>query len=150
MAISPDGSQLAYVANYQLYLKSMSEMSSQAIQGGEVWMATMNPVFSPDSRSLAFYSSADKALKRMAVTGGGAVTIAAIGAPFGLSWPTDDVILIGQGARGIVRVPASGGTPETIVAVADGELAQGPMCRRQRGRRCLGTGEDRCSISDIG
>lgn len=97
-ADSPDGSQLAYVANYQLYLKSMSEMSSQAIQVGEFGMATMNPVFSPDSRSLAFYSSADKALKRMAVTGGGAVTIAAIGAPFGLSWPTDDVILIGQGS----------------------------------------------------
>mgnify|MGYP000278569175 CR=1 FL=1 len=122
VAIAPDGSQLVYVANNRLYLKPMSEMSSIAIQGTEIAPGVMNPVFSPDSRSIAFYSNADKTLKRIAVSGGAAVTIGAIdAAPFGVSWGTDDELLIGQGARGIVRLSASGGKAETIVTVKENE-----------------------------
>jgi len=127
VAIAPDGSQLVYVANNRLYLKPMSEMSSIAIQGTEIAPGVMNPVFSPDSRSIAFYSNADKTLKRIAVSGGAAVTIGAIdAAPFGVSWGTDDELLIGQGARGIVRLSASGGKAETIVTVKENEQAHGP------------------------
>ena len=126
VAIAPDGSQFVYVANYRLYLKPMSEMSSLFIQGTEIAQGVVNPVFSPDSRSIAFYSNADKTLKRIAVSGGAAVTIGAIDIPYGISWEPDNQILIGQGAKGIVRVSASGGKPETVIAVKDGELAHGP------------------------
>ncbi|MEO8681213.1 MAG: protein kinase [Vicinamibacterales bacterium] len=126
VSIAPDGSQFVYVANNRLYLKPMAEMSSLFIQGTEVATGVMSPVFSPDSRSIAFYSNTDKTLKRIAVSGGAAVTIGAIDAPFGISWGTDNEILIGQGAKGIVRISASGGKPETIVTVKEGEQAHGP------------------------
>ena len=126
ISIAPDGSQFVYVANNRLYLKPMSEMSSLFIQGTEMAQGIMNPVFSPDSRSIAFYSVADNTLKRIAISGGTAVTIAAIEQPFGISWGTDDKILIGQGTKGILRVSASGGKLETVIAVKDGELAHGP------------------------
>ncbi|MSO52787.1 MAG: hypothetical protein EXQ51_10330, partial [Acidobacteria bacterium] len=113
------------MANNRLYLKPMAEMSSVFIQGTEIAQGVMNPVFSPDSRSIAFYSNADKTLKRIAVSGGAAVTICEVDAPYGLSW-TDNEILIGQGAKGIVRVSASGGQPETIVTVKEGEITHGP------------------------
>jgi len=126
VSVAPDGSQFVYVANNRLYLKPMAEVSSLFIQGTEITTGVLNPVFSPDSRSIAFYSNADKTLKRIAVSGGAAVTICSIDAPFGISWGTDNEILIGQGAKGIVRVSASGGKPETIVAVKDNEVAHGP------------------------
>jgi Tol biopolymer transport system component/predicted Ser/Thr protein kinase len=126
LSIAPDGSQFVYVANNRLYLKPMAEMSSLLIQGTEIAQGVMNPVFSPDGRSIAFYSSADRTLKRIAVSGGAAVTIGAIDPPYGISWEMDNEILIGQGAKGIVRVSANGGKPETIIAVDDAEQAHGP------------------------
>ena len=75
VSIAPDGSQFVYVANNRLYLKPMRELSSIFIQGTEITEGVLNPVFSPDSRSLVFYSGADKTLKRIAVSGGAPVTI---------------------------------------------------------------------------
>ena len=76
VAISPDGAQMVYAANTRLYLRSMSELEARAIPGTERHRRSVtNPVFSPDGRSVAFWSSADQTLKRIAVTGGAAVTI---------------------------------------------------------------------------
>jgi hypothetical protein len=63
------------------------------------------------------------------VTGGAAVTICRAGAVLGLSWAHDGSILFGQeqGAKGILRVPANGGTPEVVVAVKGREDAHGPQ-----------------------
>ena len=36
-------------------------------------------------------------------------------------------IVVGQGSKGIMRVSANGGKPETIVSVKDDELAHGPQ-----------------------
>jgi serine/threonine-protein kinase len=127
VSISPDGSQFVYVADFRLYLKPMRELSSTAIPGSEIAKSVLNPVFSPDSKSLAYWSSTDKMLKRIAVTGGSPVIIAALEAPFGMSWGPDDKILVGQGLKGIVQVSANGGKPETIVSVKQNELAHGPQ-----------------------
>ena len=51
------------------YLRSMSDFEARPIPGTD---AAINPVFSPDGQSLAFWS--DSALKRIAVSGGAAVT----------------------------------------------------------------------------
>ena len=85
-----------------------------------------SPVFSPDSRSVAFWSSADQTLKRVAVSGGAAVTICRADQPFGMSWGTDGIVF-GQANKGIMRVSANGGTPEVLVGVKDGEQAYGPQ-----------------------
>src|SRR5205823_6897938 len=96
------------------------------IQGTESGNAAVNPVFSPDGQSIAF-ASADGSLKRIAVSGGAAVTICQSQLPYGISWGADDKIVFGQATKGILRVSAAGGQPETIVAVKDDELAHGPQ-----------------------
>src|SRR5207237_1358533 len=88
--------------------------------------AVLNPVFSPDGRSIAFWSSADQSLKKIAVTGGAAVTLCPAEGPLGMNW-TADGILFGQGPKGIMRISANGGKPETIVSVKGDETAHGPQ-----------------------
>ena len=48
-------------------------------------------------------------------------------APWGPSWGPDDTIVYGQGSEGIWRIPASGGAPENIIKVDEGQLAYGPQ-----------------------
>ena len=127
LSISPDGTQFVYEANRRLYLKQMGELDSIFIQGTEDAQGLRNPVFSPDGRSIAFYSLSDLSFKRIAVSGGAAVTICHGDNPFGISWGPDDQILLGAGIKGILRVSANGGTPETIVKVQVGEEAYGPQ-----------------------
>jgi serine/threonine-protein kinase len=127
VAISPDGSQFVYVANFRLYLKPMRDLSSTAIPGSEIAKSVLNPVFSPDNKSIAYWSNTDKTLKRIAVTGGAPVPIAALDSPVGMSWGQDNEILVGQALKGIVRVSANGGKPETIISVKQNELAHGPQ-----------------------
>src|SRR5262249_48746530 len=47
------------------------------------------------------------------------------GPPYGASWERDGTIVYGQ-ADGAYRVPAGGGTPEKIMAVAEAERVYGP------------------------
>jgi serine/threonine protein kinase len=124
LAISPDGTQVVFVANQRLYLRSMSESEPRAIVGTETSGAATSPVFSPDGQFLAFWSGADRTLKRIAVTGGTAMTICQADALFGLTWGADG-ILFGQ-TKGIMRVAAEGGTPELLVTV-NGEQVYGPQ-----------------------
>ena len=127
LAISPDGTQVVYVANGRLYLRAMSALEATPIPGTD--SAPENPAFSPDGRSIVFGARADNALKRIAVTGGAAVTICQAGAVLGLSWAHDGSIFFGQeqGAKGILRVSANGGTPEVVIAVKGREDAHGPQ-----------------------
>jgi serine/threonine-protein kinase len=83
-------------------------------------------VFSPDSRSIAFYAQSDHTFKKIAVSGGAAVTICQADTPTGVSWNTDG-IAFGQGSKGIMRVSANGGQPEVLASVKNGELAYGPQ-----------------------
>jgi serine/threonine-protein kinase len=128
VAISPDGTLFMYVANNRLYLKPMRELNAIAVAGTEIAQGgVINPVFSPDGRSLAYFSVADRTFKRIAVSGGAAVTICQADLPFGMSWGPDDQLVFGQGAKGIMRVSAKGGKPETIVTMKDNEAAHGPQ-----------------------
>jgi serine/threonine-protein kinase len=125
IAISPDGTQMVYVANGRLHLRSISELEARAIPGTEISQGVAHPVFSPDGRSIAFWSG-DQTLKRIAVTGGAAVTICPADSPFGVSWDTEGIIF-GQGSKGIMRVSANGGEPQLLVSVEGQELAHGPQ-----------------------
>jgi hypothetical protein len=127
IAISPDGTQMVYVANQALYLRSMSETEARPIVGAEVIPGGgANPVFSPDGQSIAFHSGVDQTLKRIAVNGGAAGTICPADAPYGMSWGTDGIVF-GLGSIGIMRVSANGGQPERLVSVKADELAHGPQ-----------------------
>jgi eukaryotic-like serine/threonine-protein kinase len=127
LSISPDGSQIVYVANNSLYVKSMTARDAQLVAGTNSQGGVTNPVFSPDGKSIAFWSGQDQTLKRIPVGGGTAQTLCQAANPHGMSWGTDDTIVFGQGAAGIRRVRATGGTAETIVTMNSGEQAHGPQ-----------------------
>jgi serine/threonine-protein kinase len=124
VAISPDGSQFAYVANGRLYLRPLAALDATPIPGTEESEGVLNPVFSPDGRSIAFWSP--NTIKRISIGGGPAVTICEASRPYGISWH-GDTILFGQGGEGIKQVSASGGKPQTLVTVRPGEIADGPQ-----------------------
>jgi eukaryotic-like serine/threonine-protein kinase len=125
LTISPDGRQVIYAANQRLYLRSMSELDERPIAGTDSSPAT-TPVFSPDGQSIAFWSGAERAIKRVAVAGGTAATICEADAPAGMTWDADG-LAFGQSQRGIMRVSADGGAPEVLVAVKPGEAAFAPQ-----------------------
>ena len=54
VAVSPDGTKIAYAATSQLYLRPMGAVESTPIPGTE---GATNPFFSPDSQSLGFWSA---------------------------------------------------------------------------------------------
>jgi Tol biopolymer transport system component len=125
VAISQDGTQIVYEANRRLYHRLMSEVDARPIPGTDTLGTVANPVFSPDGRSVAFGSS-DGTLKKIAVSGGAAVTICPADGPFGMSWGADGIVF-GQGTKGIMRVSANGGKPELLVGVKGDEEAHGPQ-----------------------
>jgi serine/threonine-protein kinase len=128
VAISPDGSKVVYVANGQLWVRSMGDLDPRPIAGTEAGLGGVsNPTFSPDGQSIAFGSGSDFTIKRAVVNGGPPITICPVRIdPTGMSW-TGETIFYGQGTNGIMRVSANGGTPEQVVTVDDGWSAHGPQ-----------------------
>jgi serine/threonine-protein kinase len=124
LAISPDGMSVVYVANNQLYLRRMAEMEARPIPGTD--QDVNSPFFSPDGQWVGFYSFQDSTLKKIAITGGAAVTLCAATNPFGVSWDGDSIIF-GQGANGILVVAANGGKPEVWARPESGEVASSPQ-----------------------
>ena len=128
--ISPDGTQMVYVANQRLYLRLMSEFDARPIPGAEL-SGIGNPIFSPDGRSLAVSATNSGepdagSILALPVRGGVPVTICPADAVSGMSWGVNGIVF-GQGRKGIMRVSASGGQPELLLRVKDGELAHGPQ-----------------------
>jgi Tol biopolymer transport system component len=69
--------------------------------------------WSPDSRYIAF--NAGGKIKKINVAGGPPLTICSTsGQAMGGSWNSQDDIIFGSFGRGIMRVPASGGTPSQL------------------------------------
>jgi Tol biopolymer transport system component len=126
VAISPDGSNLVYVANNRLYLRPLAGLEPRVIAGSETSTGVLNPVFSPDGQTLTFWNGDDDTLKRLALSGGTAVTICPAEAPFGMHWDETGIVF-GQAAKGILRVSPNGGVPEVIATVASDEMASLPQ-----------------------
>jgi serine/threonine-protein kinase len=127
IAVSPAGTHIVYTANRRLYLRSLSDLQVRPITGGaDNPGGPVNPVFSPDGRSIAYFELGDRTIKRIALSGGAAVTVCEADTPFGMSWD-GDTIFFGQGSKGIMRVSANGGKPERVASVETGELAHGPQ-----------------------
>jgi serine/threonine protein kinase len=157
VAISPDGTQMVYVANRRLYLRPMGQLEAKAIPGSDEPRGVTSPVFSPDGRSIAFFDNAELVLKRIAVTGGAAVTICQARNPWGMSWDSTGIIY-GEGSQGILRVSPNGGNPEVLATVKNGEVAAHPQMlpgagrnvHTHDGRKRLGPGADCRANAKIG
>ena len=127
VTISPNGSHIAFVANNRLYLRSLADTEVRPIAGTEVnGGAIYSPVFSPDSRSIAYVNSLDRTLKRIALSGGASVTVCPIETiPWGLSWDASGIVF--EMRNGVFRVSANGGKPEQLIAAKPGEVLRNPQ-----------------------
>jgi serine/threonine-protein kinase len=126
LALSPDGTQIAYVAAASgLYLRSLSSGESKPIRGAEDNLIT-EPVFSPDGQSIVFCALSDRMVKRVPIAGGAPVTICEAAFGYGLSWGSDGILFV-ERDKGIMRVDPEGGTPTVLVALNDGEAVQRPQ-----------------------
>ena len=124
--MSPAGTHIVYLANGRLHLRSLFDLEVRPITGADNLGMQTNPVFSPDGRSIAYFEQGDRTIKRIALSGGAAVTVCEADTPLGMSW-NGDTIFFGQGSKGIMRVSANGGKPETVASVNAGEVAHGPQ-----------------------
>ncbi len=112
VAISRDGARIAFVAGNRLNLRTMNDFEIKPIQGTENLGNITEPVFAPDGESIAFWAAADSTLKRVAVSGGAAVTICQAENPYGMTWGEDGIVFASSTSKGIMRVAPNGGTPE--------------------------------------
>ena len=128
VAISPDGTLIAFVAERRLNLRRIGAPAIMPIRGSENEEGVNSPAFSPDGTSIAFYSNGDGMIKRIAVGGGSAVPLCAALNPTGLSWDTTGIVFgqLNAEIRQVLRVPSSGGKPQVLVTLPPDEIPDGP------------------------
>ena len=123
LAVAPDGSSLVYVSRPaaevqgRLLLRRVDRTEAVPLSGTE---GAANPFYSPDASSVGFF--ADGRLKTVSLADGEVRTLVP-GAGLGGTWSRDNTIVFsGTGfIDGLMRVSASGGTPEALTRLADGE-----------------------------
>jgi Tol biopolymer transport system component/tRNA A-37 threonylcarbamoyl transferase component Bud32 len=120
--ISPDGRLLAFRGidtngNAQLWVRPMDSVEARPLAGTEGAKDDARPIWSPDSRYVAFFVG-DK-LKKVPVAGGPAQTICDADGADG-SWSTSGEILYdGVATAPLMQVSASGGIAKPAVSVDD-------------------------------
>ena len=120
MALSPDGTEIAFVANQNrvpmLWVRPLDAAESRVLAGTE---GASFPFWSPDGRTIGFFAS-DR-LKRIDVAGGTVLVIADAPNARGGTWSADGVILFVSGVTApIKRVPARGGPAESVTQLNAG------------------------------
>jgi hypothetical protein len=117
IALSPDGSKLAFVATVagltpQLWVRPLDSTAAQPLAGSD---DASFPFWSPDSRSLGFFAQAK--LKIIDASGGAVQTLADAPQPRGGAWGADGTILYAPNPTSpLLRIPAAGGTPSPVIS----------------------------------
>jgi eukaryotic-like serine/threonine-protein kinase len=124
LALSPDGTRIVYSSDSRLFSRSLGEFEARALPGTEGDLNISSPAFSPDGRSVAYFS--DRMLKRVGLDGAAPVPLCPADSPSGLTWDSTG-ILYGQGAKGIFRCPVIGSGAQQVLKLADGEEVHGPQ-----------------------
>jgi Tol biopolymer transport system component len=123
VALSPDGTRLAYVARQggvqQLYLRAMDNLEAKPIPDTE---GAVSPFFSPDGRWLGFFSGGK--VKKVSVGGGAALTLGDAAQPSGASWGSQGMIAFApQNVAVLQQAPDGGGTPQPLTHFEKGEVS---------------------------
>jgi serine/threonine protein kinase len=126
LAISPDGSEIAYVANRQIYLRRMPESEARPVPGTEVVTTPTDPAFSPDGKSIVYYDDSAHALKRIGLAGGAALTVCDSTIPYGTSWSEDGLVWAAMG-KGILRIRPGTAEVESLVQPKANEILADPQ-----------------------
>jgi len=91
-ALSPDGQNLVFAADGQLWLRSLGSETARPLAGTE---DGRRPFWSPDGRSIAFFS--DDALKRFDIGTGAVQALAGLPLAGSGTWSSDGTILFEAG-----------------------------------------------------
>ena len=127
LVISPDGRRIVYVAQIegtrrQLYVRPLDGIVATPIEGTQGMGYT--PFFSSDGESIAFLDGGK--LKKVSLSGGPSTTLCEATSVTGGSWDSEDTIIFAggtQSGRGLYRVSAGGGEPESL-AIIDSENSE--------------------------
>ncbi len=129
LALSPDGSRLAYVGgdDRQIYLRPFDQLESVPVAGtSDAWI----PFFSPEGDSIGYWDGVGHRLMRISLSGGTPVQLCPVENPYGAVWGRDNFIYFsGEPAEGgggdpvLQRVSVSGGTPQ-LLATGEDESGQ--------------------------
>jgi hypothetical protein len=134
MAMSPDGTRLAYVLqhgnNLQLYLHDLDKQEAVPLAGT---LGAFGPFFSFDGRWIGFF--AEGKLKKVSVSGGEPIDLCAAANAYGGSWGADGIILVAadEGRRPF-KIPETGGIPEAIETDGRGSIRRPDILRVERPR----------------
>jgi len=137
IAISPDGSLIAYARPSGIYVRPLSALETKVVRGTEGLFNLTDPAFSPDGRDIVFYSGADRALRRVPVAGGAPVTLCKALDPSGVSWMNEGILFTTGnedaaarrygGHHRILQVSPNGGVPKPLVTLENGERVGRPQ-----------------------
>ncbi len=126
VALSPDGSELVYVAaedggQTHLYLRRLDDIETRPIEATE---GATTPFFSPDGRWLGFYAGG--ALKRVSLAGGVPLTIAETPPVWSASWGADRIVFATSlASSGLWTVAADGGEPQALTTPGSDDSRHG-------------------------
>ena len=115
LAITPDGSRLIYIGNQgtQIFVRALDSLEPVAVFTG----VPIGLFTSPDGQWIGF-TDGRGTLKKVAVTGGPAVTLATLdtAGPSGATWGPDDTIIAATEnvATGLQRVSATSGSMDVL------------------------------------
>jgi serine/threonine protein kinase/Tol biopolymer transport system component len=123
VALSPDGTHLAYVAiqggTQQLYLRPMDSLEASPIPGTE---GAVSPFFSPDSQWVGFFAGGK--LKKVSVSGGATLTLGDADSPGGASWGGQGMITFSPASISVLQqVSDKGGGTQPLTHLEKGEIA---------------------------
>jgi len=121
VALSPDGRTAVYVlesgTDTMLYMKRLDELEARPMPGTQ---GARSPFFSHLGQWVGFYDGDDRKLKKVSIGGGEPVAITDADFQGGAAWAPDDTIVFASN-YGLVRVPASGGTPQPVTRAEPGQ-----------------------------
>ncbi|HXG70117.1 MAG TPA: protein kinase, partial [Gemmatimonadaceae bacterium] len=126
VALSPDGRTLALVSASNnrniISIRRLDQLQTTVLAGTT---EGFGPFFSPDGQWLAFFAGGK--LKKIAVSGGAAVTLCDAPNGRGGAWTADGSIIFSPDSGSnvkLLKVPAAGGVAAPFGDFADGEITQ--------------------------
>jgi serine/threonine protein kinase len=122
VAISRDGSQIAYVTDRGLYVRPVDSFATRFFAGTGI----LSPVFSPDGRRIAVTGIATSFPRIIDLASGALtrldLTVDSSGILPTLAWDEHGILMAG-GTAGVVLLPPDVAAPQTIVRLSSGEAA---------------------------
>ena len=106
----------------RLFVRRLDQSTATELPGTQ---GAAVPLFSPDGQWVGFVAGTK--LSKVSVEGGAAVAIGDVAGTHvaGAHWGEESGVLVSEafGNRGLIRLPAGGGPPETIMGLGSEELA---------------------------